>query len=167
MVMKVERLMTPDVETCAPEANLAHAAMIMWRRDCGFVPVVENPSGLFAGVITDRDICMATATRHSYAHLIPVREVMSSRAFTCAPTDDVRVAMHRMSEGQVRRLPVVDKQGKLKGVISLNDLALAAERSSRRGDDGIDYADVMGVLKAVSAHRLPATLVEGSTAAAT
>ncbi len=153
--MKVEHLMTRDVETCAPEADLAQAAMIMWRRDCGFVPVVESSSGRFAGVITDRDICMATATRHSSASSIPVREVMGSHAFTCAPSDDVRVAMHRMSEGQVRRLPVVDKQGKLSGVISLNDLALAAEKSLRREDDGIGYADVMGVLKAVSAHRLP------------
>jgi CBS domain-containing protein len=160
--MKVEQLMTRDVETCAPDANLAHAAMIMWRRDCGFVPVVENPSGRFAGVITDRDICIAAATRHASVHSIPVREVMSSHAYTCAPSDDVRVAMHRMSEGQVRRLPVVDKQGKLNGVISLNDLALAAERSLRRESDGIGHADVMGVLKAVSAHRLPAKVVAAS-----
>lgn len=160
--MKVEHLMTRDVETCAPEANLAQAVMIMWRRDCGFVPVVESPSGRFAGVITDRDICIAVATRHTPAASIPVGETMSRHVFTCAPSDDVRVAMHRMSEGQVRRLPVVDKQGKLSGVVSLNDLALAAERTSRREDEGIGYADVMGVLKAVSAHRLPMKAAAGA-----
>jgi CBS domain-containing protein len=160
--MKVEHLMTRDVESCTPEATLAQAAMIMWRRDCGFVPVAESPGGRFLGVITDRDICMATATKHVSPDLVPVATVMNRRAITCAPTDDVRIAMTRMNEGQVRRLPVLDKQGRLSGILTLNDLALAAERTARRVDESVSYGDVMSVLRAVSAHRLPTKLAAAS-----
>jgi CBS domain-containing protein len=160
--MKVEHLMTPDVESCTPEANLTQAAMIMWRRDCGFVPVVDSSGGRFAGVITDRDICIATATKHVSPDSVRVGTVMNRRAVTCAPSDDAKVAMHRMGEHQVRRLPVVDKEGRLMGVLSLNDLALAAERNTRRDDESVSFGDVMGVLRAVSTHRLPATLISAT-----
>ncbi len=160
--MNVEHLMTRDVESCTPEANLAQAAMIMWRRDCGFVPVAENPGGRFVGVITDRDICMATATKHVSPDSVQVGTVMNRGAITCAPSDDVRIAMRRMNEGQVRRLPVLDKQGRLSGILALNDLALAAERTTRRVDESVNYGDVMGVLRAVSAHRLPKCLAAAS-----
>jgi CBS domain-containing protein len=153
--MTIEHLMTRDVETCAPEDDLARAAMIMWRRDCGFVPVVDPVQGRCVGVITDRDICVAGATKHRPLHGILVREVMSPGVYTCATKDNVLVALHRMAEGQVRRLPVVSKEGRVEGVLSLNDLILAAERMERKREDAVTYADVISVLKAVSAHRLP------------
>ncbi len=61
--MKVQSIMTRDVEACTAETNLADAAMIMWRNDCGVVPVVEEPDRRVIGLITDRDICMAVATK--------------------------------------------------------------------------------------------------------
>lgn len=154
--MKVEQLMTRDIESVRPEANLADAAMVMWRRDCGIVPVVEHSGKRILGVITDRDICMAATTRHCAPDAVPVGDVMTRRLLTCRPEDDVRVAMHRMSEGQVRRIPVVDANGHLQGIVALNDLTLAAERTAHRGDDVVSYPEVMGVLKAVSRHRHPA-----------
>ncbi len=157
--MKVYQVMTRDIETCAPDADLAHAAMIMSRRNCGLVPVVEHASRRLAGVITDRDICMAAAMRHAGAHSIPVGEVMTRRLVTCAPTDDARIAMHRMSEAHVRRLPVIDRQGTLQGIVSLTDLALAAERPLQSGDRAIKDTDVLAVLKAVSAYPLHAVPV--------
>jgi CBS domain-containing protein/nucleotide-binding universal stress UspA family protein len=152
--MKIEQLMTRDVETCTPETDLARAAMIMSRRNCGLVPVVARGSGRLAGVITDRDICMAAAMRHVDAHSIPVGEVMTSRVVTCAPTDDARVAMHRMSEAHVRRLPVVDREGKLKGVVSLTDLALVA-KPVHSEERAVQDMEVLAVLKAVSDYPLP------------
>jgi CBS domain-containing protein len=153
--MKVEHLMTGDVETCRPDATLADAAMIMWRRDCGIVPVVEETGGRFVGVVTDRDICMATTTKHCAPASIPVGAVMNKQLVTCGPTDDVRTAMHRMAEAQVRRLPVVDKENRVKGLLSLNDLVLAAEPTARRAGDAVTYTAVLGALKPISAHRLP------------
>ena len=152
--MRVEQVMTHDVETCTPETDLAHAAMIMSRRNCGLVPVVEHRSGRLAGVITDRDICMAAAMRRVDAHSIPVGEIMTSRLVTCSPTDDVRVAMHQMSEAQVRRLPVVDRERRLRGVVSLTDLALAAKPPSSEGR-AVEDQEVLAVLKAVSDYPLP------------
>jgi CBS domain-containing protein len=159
--MKVQDLMMWEVESCYPSSDLAEAAMIMWRKDCGFVPVVENPGNKVAGVITDRDICMATATQHKGPHDIRVGDVMSRELFTCAATDDARTAMQKMKEGRVRRLPVVDERGVLRGVVSLNDLACAAERTARAGT-GLGYAEVMDVLRAVSTHRIEGALVARS-----
>ncbi len=164
--VRVERLMTRDVETCAPDVDLAQAAMIMVRRNCGLVPVVEHGSGRLAGVITDRDICMAAAMRHADAHSIPVGEVMTRRLTTCAPTDEVRLAMRRMSEARVRRLPVVDRLGMLKGIVSLTDLAFAAGRPPRSGEHAIHEADVLAVLNAVSAKSLPVAPVTAVRAGA-
>ena len=153
--MNVEHLMTRDVESCTPESNLAEAAMIMWRRDCGFVPVVENHGGRLVGVITDRDICMATATKHAVPDSLRVGTVMNRQAVTCSPSDDLQMAMNRMSEKQMRRLPVVDMDGRLKGVLSLNDLALAAERTANLDKGSVGFADVAEVLREISAHRVP------------
>jgi CBS domain-containing protein len=153
--MKVEQLMTRDVETCTTDADLAHAAMIMSRRNCGLVPVVERGSGRLAGVITDRDICMAAGMRQASSHSIQVGEVMTSRLVTCTPTDEAQVAMHRMSEARVRRLPVVDGQGKVQGVVSLTDLVLAATRSALPEVGGIKDTEVLAVLKAVSTRPRP------------
>jgi len=157
--MKVEHLMTQDVECCTPDGTLTDAAMIMWRRDCGIAPVVRPGTQDLVGVITDRDICMAAATRHVSTDDLFVRDVMGTQIFTCAPTDSLRTAEHRMAEGQVRRIPVTDRAGKLLGMISLNDIALSAERTERR-EALPTYTDVMGVLKAVSAHRLPVAEAE-------
>jgi CBS domain-containing protein len=154
--MNVDQFMSHDVRSCTPSDSLNHAAMVMWGRDCGFVPVVDAPDGTLAGVITDRDICMAVATKHRAIESIPVGEVMNRQVVSCMPTDDVRVAMERMAEAQVRRIPVVDRKGNLKGVLSLNDLALAAETDGPRKSSAVSHSDVVKTLKAVSAHRLPA-----------
>lgn len=154
--MNVDHFMSHDVHSCVPSDSLTDAAMVMWGRDCGFVPVVDAPDGSLAGVITDRDICMAVATKHRPIESIPVGEVMNRQVVTCMPTDDVRVAIERMTDAQVRRMPVVDRKGKLKGVLSLNDLVLAAKPSEVGTPAGASYLDLFKVLKAVSAHRLPA-----------
>lgn len=144
--MTVEQVMTRDIASVAPDSNLAHAAVMMGQRECGFLPVVEA-SGRLAGVITDRDICLAGAMRKVPAHRVPVQEVMTTRMALCSPMDDLRKAMHRMSEARVRRLPVVERDGRLCGILSLDDLAFALGRS-----DGPSAGEVLAVLKSVSAH---------------
>lgn len=156
--MNVDHFMSHDVRSCRTSDNLLDAAMVMWSRDCGFVPVTDEPNGPLAGVITDRDICMAAATKHRPIESIPVGEVMNRKPVTCMPTDDVRIAMERMAAAQVHRLPVVDRKGLLKGVVALNDLILAAEDNEIRKQNTVSYADVVHVLKAVSAHRVPAAV---------
>jgi CBS domain-containing protein len=119
--MKVREIMTTDVKTCRPETNLAEAVKLMWERDCGALPVVKS-DGKVSGMITDRDICVAIATRGQTAERIAVSDVTRGKACTCAPDDDAIVALQTMKSQRVRRLPVIDGQGRLKGILSLSDV---------------------------------------------
>ena len=113
--MKVEDVMTKDVQTCRPETNLADAAMRMWRNDCGILPVVADGEKV-VGVITDRDICMAGATRHRDQANIRVEEVISGKVYGCPPNVDIHEALKIMRKNQVRRLPIIRAEdGKLVG----------------------------------------------------
>lgn len=151
--MRIQDLMTWDPESCTPHHDLSHAAMIMWRRDCGIVPVVESGTNRLVGVVTDRDICMATATKGRSPAAITVGEVMSKDPVSCVAGDELKTAIRKMEEAQVRRIPVIDTQGNLRGIVTMNDLALHAEKSDRHGEAPVTYADVMAALRAVSKHR--------------
>ena len=123
--MKVNELMVRDVKSCSNVDSTNRAAQLMWENDCGFV-VVLSEAGLVAGVITDRDICMAAYTTGRPLCAIPVNEVMSRDVKCCGPDDDIQQVTSTLRAHQVRRLPVVDGQGIPVGVISLNDLACRA-----------------------------------------
>src|SRR5581483_7925345 len=138
--MKVKEIMTSNVKSCAPDTNLAEAARIMWEQDCGAVPVTDD-RGAVVGVITDRDICIAAATRGRLEGEIPVREVMSVPVHACAPNDDVRAAMATMKMQQLRRLPVIGKDGQLAGVISIHDVAVQARDGQRSEIPAQDVLD--------------------------
>jgi CBS domain-containing protein len=127
--MKVKDLMTTDVKRCNPETNLAEAARIMWEGDCGAVPVIDERDHV-VGVITDRDICIAAATRPRTEGEIPVKEVISKALYTCTPNDDIRAALETMKLRKVRRLPVVEPGGRLVGIVSIHDIATQARNRS-------------------------------------
>jgi CBS domain-containing protein len=122
----VGEVMTPGPVTCAPDAPLADAVHVMWIRDCGFVPVTESPGGRLCGVVTDRDACMAAYTQGRSLAEIPVRSAMATDVVTVGEDDLLSAAHERMRDRQVRRLPVVDRGGRVVGVISLNDVAIHA-----------------------------------------
>ncbi len=129
--MNVREIMTSSVEDCRPSTDLAAAAAIMWRNDCGVVPVVDD--GLrVAGVITDRDICMAAATRHRRPEELTAGQVMSGRVHTVRPDADVRDALELMRAHRVRRLPVTDDQGVLCGMLSITDVIRRTTSGRRR-----------------------------------
>ena len=124
--MKVEYIMTPRAVTCFGDSSLAEAARMMLDHDCGMLPVVESATRKLCGVITDRDIAMGTMTQGRAAHDIPVRHCCSRHIVTCGPDDDLDVVHQRMRANRVRRLPVVDGNEKVIGVVSLDDLAILA-----------------------------------------
>ena len=148
--MKVQDVMTSSPQTCGTETNLATAAMLMWEGDCGTLPVVAD-NGWVIGMITDRDICMAAATKHRAASQITVGEVITGEVFSCQPEEDVRDALETMQEKRVRRLPVLGEDGSLKGILSMNDIVLKAEEAKR--DSAICYADVMSAFKSICGKR--------------
>ncbi len=147
--MKVRQIMTKAVESCGGHTDLANAAMIMWRKDCGIVPVIEPDTDEVVGVITDRDICMAVATRHQRPEEIEVDDVISGKLHAVAPDDNVSKALDLMREQRVRRLPVVDAEGKLAGIISLMDLVELVGLPHQPMRTGITASQIVEVLKAI------------------
>jgi CBS domain-containing protein len=147
--MKVHELMNPNVETCRAEDDLSAAAMVMWRRDCGFVPVVDPSSEKVVGVITDRDICMAAATRHIAPESLRVRDVMATDVCACEAEDNVDGALRTMRSRQVHRLPVVDRGGRLRGVLSIADVTRAAP------NDAVAHRDLVETYREIHRPRTP------------
>ena len=124
--MKVSELMVKDLITCRETAVLGEIARLMWEHDIGFIPVISSGNGAFAGVITDRDGFLAAYFQGKELWHIPVSSAMSTEVATCPPEADVEEAEKLMREFQVHRLPVVTKEGKLVGVVTLNDFARKA-----------------------------------------
>jgi CBS domain-containing protein len=151
--MNVEDIMTSDVQCCGPDTNLAAAAQMMWDSDCGALPVL-NVQGQVMGMITDRDICMATATKNRLSSELTVWETVSGKAYTCRTSDDVHTAMDIMKRERVRRLPVVDEEGILQGLVSINDFILLAGETKGGRAPAISCEDVARTPKAISAHRI-------------
>lgn len=145
--MKVNEWMTKDVVACRPEDGLDRAAQIMWDRDCGIVPVVD-PGGRVVGMVTDRDACMAAYTKGLPLDRIRVGEVMSKQVYSCHAEDELPLAEATMQHHRVRRMPVVDGEGRLKGIVSLNDLARGGALERARGSDGLSK-EVAATLAAI------------------
>jgi CBS domain-containing protein len=144
--MKVRDLMSSALFTCRPADSLAHAARLMWEHDCGLLPVLDR-DGRVGAVITDRDVCMGASTRGSDLESLRVADSMSKTLVTCLADDDVTAAADRMVQHQLRRLPVVDAAGKAIGLLTLNDLAGAADHAPQLA------RQAMQVLTAVGRHR--------------
>jgi CBS domain-containing protein len=143
--MKVRDLMTSDVKACLPEMNLAEAVKEMWDGDCGALPVVNN-EGRVTGVITDRDICIAVATRGGPAD----RDVAPDHVHTCLPDDDAAAALQTMKQHRIRRLPVIDTEGHLRGMLSLSDIVTRAGAAAPK--------EVVATMASICAPRRPGVI---------
>jgi CBS domain-containing protein len=147
--MKVSDVMTRDVQSCTRETNLAAAAEQMWNGDCGTLPVIDD-DGRVIGMITDRDICIAAATRHRDIAEVTVGEVTTGEVQTCTPGTNLRDALRLFAETRVRRLPVVSEDNKLQGILSIKDVLVQAGESTDKKTE-VSYADVVNTLKAICA----------------
>lgn len=147
--MRVQELMTRNVKSCNPGTNLAEAATLLWDNDCGVLPVINTAENV-VGVISDRDICVAVATKRRLASEITVGEIIEDHTvYSCAPEDELQEALRTMQQQQVRRLPVVDREGKLQGILSINDVILSAEKKGKT----VSFEDTVTTLKSICAPR--------------
>jgi CBS domain-containing protein len=121
LTIQVQELMRRDPVSCWATDSISRAAQIMWEHDCGTVPVVDS-EGKVIGIITDRDICMATYTRGQPPVAITVEATMSKDVRVVSPADSLEDVTRLMSEHQVRRLPVTEG-GRLVGMFAVADLA--------------------------------------------
>ena len=141
--MKVSDVMTRDVETVRPEQTVREAASFMLSSDAGSIPVTEGDR--LIGMITDRDIAVR-GVAHGHGPDTPVRELMTSGIVCARIDDDVEEVATRMAEAQVRRLPVLDDDERLCGIVSLGDL-------SREADDDCAEQALEGVSAPGGQHR--------------
>ncbi len=130
--MKVEQIMNRGVKTCGPQDSLNRAAQMMWEEACGAVPVVDEQSRPI-GFLTDRDICMAAYTQGKPLDALRVETAMARKVVSCGVEDDLGSAAQLMRQNRTRRLPVIDQNGELVGLLSLDDLACEAARTLRGG----------------------------------
>lgn len=152
--MKVSELMTTDVRTCWMNEALDRAAKLMWELDCGSIPVLDQ-NGRVVGMITDRDVCMAAYTQAQLLGRIPVSKAMSAELYSCKAEEDLEKVEKRMRSHQVRRMPVLDDEGHLRGILSLADIAqrAAKDAKSKAGTREATFAEVGETLAAVTTPR--------------
>jgi len=154
--MKVKDVMTPDAKAIWITESLADAAKEMWENDCGALPIIKDGRKV-VGMITDRDICMAAAMRDRNPSAISVEEVMNTTVYAAEAEEDVEQALKTMREHKIRRLPVLNLECELEGIVSMNDIVLKAK--ARNGKKpAIDYADVVKTYRAICEHPVPMAL---------
>ena len=141
--MRISDVMTRDVQTVTPDQTAREAASFMLSADAGSIPVTEGDR--LIGMITDRDIAVRGVAQ-GHGPDTPVRELMTSGLICARLDDDVEDVATRMSEAQVRRLPVIDESEKLVGIVSLGDL-------SRETDDETAHQALEGVSAPGGQHR--------------
>lgn len=122
--MYVSEIMTTEVYTCRPEDTLKDAAKIMREIDCGAVPVVDGRSELI-GIVTDRDICLCASERDEPLTALQISEAVTWKPVTCHPDEDLDSAEAKLGTHQIRRLPVIDPDGLIVGIVSFGDIARA------------------------------------------
>lgn len=147
--MKIRDIMTANPVTCSPSTSLATAAALMLDADCGILPVVDG-KGKLTGVVTDRDMYIALATRNKLASQLTVGEVARQHVYTCGPDDDVHTVLDTMKQQRVRRLPVEGFGGTVAGLVSMNDILLAA--GPRKG---VSNDEVIATFQAICSHHHP------------
>jgi CBS domain-containing protein len=125
--MKISDVMTRDVQTIRPDQSAQEAARFMLKNEAGSIPVTEGDR--LIGMITDRDIAVRGVAK-GYGPDTPVRELMTDDVICARSDDSIEDVASRMSEAQVRRLPVIDQDERLCGIVSLGDLSRESDNQT-------------------------------------
>jgi CBS domain-containing protein len=126
--MRVKHVMTKDPTCCVATDSAQRAAAIMRDGDIGIVPVIDNEQHrALVGVVTDRDLCVSVVAEGRDPGAVPVEACMTTQVVSCTPGDAVAKATELMKENQIRRIPVVDEQGVLQGIVAMADLVERAD----------------------------------------
>ena len=132
---KCSDVMTREPVSVEPDEAISRVAELMKSQDVGAVPVIETKaSRRLIGIITDRDIVVKVVAAGRDPKSTPVRQAMTSNPSTCREDEDVSDAVSRMSDRQVRRMPVVDAEGRLCGIIAQADIATRVKKDKTTGE---------------------------------
>jgi len=130
--LRASDIMTKNVTLCSPQTMLRDVAEKMQDDGIGSIPVVEN--GRLVGIVTDRDIVCRVIADGRDTRSTPAATAMSEDLVTCGPDDSAHEVIRKMGEHQIRRIPVCDMNGRLRGIIAMADIALEAERDRELAD---------------------------------
>ena len=145
----VSEIMSSSVWSCPSNATLDQAIEMMASRGCSSIPVVDD-SNKPVGIITDRDITMYINLKHKSPWDIMLAQFTKGRhIYCCYQQDDIQDALKTLRERHIHRLPVLDDNDKLVGMLTMNDVIQQAEESDSAD---LSYKDVVETLKAVSKH---------------
>jgi CBS domain-containing protein len=133
--MQIKEIMTSDPELIDPEASIRKAAKRMRDEDIGALPVGENDR--LIGMVTDRDIALRGVAEDRAPETTTVRDVMSEKVYYCFEDDDIEDAAQCMAENQVRRLPILNRDKRLTGIVSLADIAQTGEECEKTALEGV------------------------------
>ena len=125
-------VMTKNPVCCLPNDMVAKVAKLMKRENVGSIPVIENEkTRKLVGIVTDRDLTLKIVAKELDAKSTKVDDVMTRKLVTCRAEDDLQKALDAMSEHQLRRIPVVDKDNKILGIIAQADVATRVDRPKK------------------------------------
>jgi CBS domain-containing protein len=131
-VMKIKDVIRTRPQCVSPDATLAEAAGSMKMLDVGFLPICENDR--LIGTVTDRDIAIRAVAKGCDPKVTKVREVMSRDLVYCMENQELDEAARLMEEKMVRRLPILDQNKRLVGIVSVGDLAARAHETQLAGE---------------------------------
>ncbi len=128
--MKIEKIMTKAVGCCVSEDTLTKVAKIMRQKNCGGVPIIDGENQVI-GIITDRDVCLAALSQNKKISQIKAAELIGAKIISCAASDKIEDALKKMRKNQIKRLPVIGKNGELVGILSVSDVLMSARKNKK------------------------------------
>lgn len=149
--MRIKEIMNTPVKSIASGKTLRDAGRLMAENDCGVLPVVDQIENV-VGVLTDRDVCLALSSEDRRPSEMLARDVMSPNVFFCRPDDDLPTALATMQHRLVRRLPVIDEDGRLAGIVSIDDIVIHAAPATAKSPE-VTYGEAFSTLKAICGMR--------------
>jgi CBS domain-containing protein len=152
--MKVRDAMMGTPISCSPDTNLGAAIELLWNNNCGILPIVDANQKV-TGLVTDRDLCIALGTRNRLPGAIPISEVATGQVYSCEPEDDIHSALETMAKYRVRRLPVVNKEGALEGILSMDNVVLHAEHAALGHKPELSNEDIVDTLQRIYGPQRP------------
>lgn len=129
---KCNEVMTNRPLCCLPDDMVAKAAQLMQRENIGPIPVIENEqTGKLVGIVTDRDLALKIVAEERDPKTTKVEAVMTRKVVTCRADDDLQKALDAMAKHQLRRIPVVDHNDKILGIIAQADVATRLDQADK------------------------------------
>lgn len=133
--MRCSEVMTKGLSCCLPTDTVFAVAQLMKSEDVGSIPIVsDKQTNKLEGIVTDRDLAIKIVAEGRDPKNTPVQEVMTTNVVTCNADDNIDDALNLMEEHQVRRIPIVDGNGQLAGIIAQADVATRMEEPHKTAE---------------------------------